>query len=187
MRKVILVAVVIAISLLVVPSVSSASTVKTIRNHITQLHSQVWNYQDDRAPRTWKYPGDRTRASKKYLRSTSVPYLLYVEKRWKKLALKEWKIRKINLNPYTAIHTAFGSEYANAVRISYCETGQRIGWLTAGVGKHDYWGTFQMGSGERSRYGYSQTALGQAVAAYRMWRVRGWRPAWECAYITGVR
>lgn len=179
MRRVILVAVVIAISLLVVPSASSASHVKTIRNHITQLHAQVWKWQDDRAPRSWLYPGDRTWASKKYLKSTSVPYLRYVEKRWKKLATAEWKIRKKYASPFAAIHYAFGRYGGDAWKVALCEGGSPVPSVYAQNGQ--YLGMFQMGTGERSRYGHSYTPLGQAVAAYRYFAATGydWSP-WEC-------
>lgn len=62
-----------------------------------------------------------------------------------------------------------------AVRVARCESGLRT---TATNGQ--YRGIFQMGSGERARWGHGYTVLAQARAAHRYYRYAGgWGP-WAC-------
>jgi hypothetical protein len=150
-----------------------------IKNDILQTRNKVWAWQDARSPVSWEYPSIRTRGSKKYLKSDSIPYLRYVKKHWKSLAAEEWKIAKKYKDPYTAIHYVFGRYGDDAWEVAKCEGGSPVPFVYAQNGQ--YLGEFQMGSGERSRYGHSHTALGQAVAAYRYFVASGrdWSP-WEC-------
>jgi len=55
-----------------------------------------------------------------------------------------------------------------AIKVSDCETGGTFS-IWAGVGKHDYWGLFQMGSSERETWGYGNDPWEQARSAYRMY------------------
>lgn len=71
-----------------------------------------------------------------------------------------------------------------AYRVARCETGGTFS-VWAGVGKHPYWGLFQMGSHERQLWGYGTDPWRQAAGAKRYYdysrRVShdGWRP-WDC-------
>jgi hypothetical protein len=175
-----------------------------LRASITNVRNTVWKWQDDRLPpmhvsfnttpsethwRVRRVPGAtyfRTPGTKSYLSIKSPAWLRWDLRYWQHLRHREYLTRVKNLNPYTALKTAFGSHYSESLGVSRCETGGRIGWVTAGVGKHSYWGTMQMGPGERSRYGFSWTALGQAVSARRYFNVEGWRP-WQCLPSGGLR
>src|SRR5450759_4541067 len=83
------------------PTTATRSEQQRIKNDILQTRNKVWKWQDARSPVSWKYPSIRTRGSKKYLKSDSIPYLRYVKKRWKSLAAEEWKIAKKYKDPYT--------------------------------------------------------------------------------------
>ena len=65
-----------------------------------------------------------------------------------------------------------------AVRVSYCETGGTFN-IWAGVGRHDYWGLFQMGHRERALYGYGNNPWQQAAGAKRYYDLARWGP-WTC-------
>lgn len=73
---------------------------------------------------------------------------------------------------------------AQAFTIVSCETGYTYS-LTAGIGKHSYWGLFQMGKSERKKYGFAISPWAQATAAKKYYDDRGWRP-WDCAYRMGI-
>lgn len=73
-----------------------------------------------------------------------------------------------------AIHHVFGASGHDAVRVARCESGLRP-WARNG----QYLGMFQMGSSERRRFGHGTNAWQQARAAYRYYRLAGWRP-WQC-------
>lgn len=68
----------------------------------------------------------------------------------------------------------FGHHWKEAAIVSWGE-GSWHWWASNGC----YQGTFQMGCGERRRYGHSNTLAGQARAAAKYWRTHGWGP-WEC-------
>jgi hypothetical protein len=82
------------------------------------------------------------------------------------------------LTPIIAIRLVFGSYADQAVRVADCETG---GSFSTTATNGQYLGLFQMGNYARGRYGHSETALGQAQAAYRYFVASGrdWSP-WEC-------
>lgn len=68
--------------------------------------------------------------------------------------------------------------------VAGCETGQT--WdIRAGVGKHNYWGLFQMGYTERHTYGFAFSPWSQATAARKYFNISGWKP-WDCAYRMGI-
>lgn len=75
------------------------------------------------------------------------------------------------------------AERVKAFDIVACETGNRYN-TTARNGQ--YLGLFQMGSGERARFGHGSTARAQAHAARRYYDYKlsigawGWSP-WSCA------
>lgn len=78
-----------------------------------------------------------------------------------------------------AIYAVFGPYAAQAMRVSYCETGGTYSVYASNHGT--YLGIFQMGPYARAKYGHGYTALAQARAAYRYFRDSGYRwTAWEC-------
>lgn len=81
-------------------------------------------------------------------------------------------------DPVMAIRLVFGSYADQALRVSFCETG---GTFSTRAQLGQYRGLFQMGEYARARYGHSDTALGQAIAAYGYFvdSGRDWSP-WEC-------
>jgi hypothetical protein len=74
----------------------------------------------------------------------------------------------------------FGRYCHQALRVASCETG---GTFSVWARNGQYLGIFQMGSYARSRYGHSNTVLGQARAAYRYFvdSGRDWSP-WSCGW-----
>jgi len=62
-----------------------------------------------------------------------------------------------------------------AERVAWCESR-----FDVRARNGQYLGMMQMGRRERARFGHGGSALVQAQAALRYWRVAGWRP-WECA------
>jgi hypothetical protein len=79
-------------------------------------------------------------------------------------------------NPSVAIRVVFGEYAGQALAVASCESGHRT-WAQNG----QYLGMFQMGDYARSTFGHSDTALGQAQAAYRYFAASGydWSP-WQC-------
>lgn len=75
-----------------------------------------------------------------------------------------------------AINFVFGGHAAAALRVARCESG-----LSVNAFNGQYKGLFQMGRGERARYGHGPTPWEQAIAAYRYYRASGsdWSP-WSC-------
>jgi hypothetical protein len=69
----------------------------------------------------------------------------------------------------------FGPACSKALSVARCESGFSV-YATNG----QYHGIFQMGSGERARFGDGLDAWSQARAAYRYYRLAGWGP-WQCA------
>lgn len=80
------------------------------------------------------------------------------------------------MGPVDAIKYVFGGYADQALAVARCESGLYI-WASNG----QYQGLFQMGSGERARYGHANHAYGQAKAAYAYFKASGrtWGP-WEC-------
>jgi hypothetical protein len=75
---------------------------------------------------------------------------------------------------------------AQALRVAYCETGGTFSpW--AGIGKHRYWGLFQVSDHWRSTVrGWAMDPWSQAEHAHRVYVLtRGWGH-WECAYLIGL-
>lgn len=61
-----------------------------------------------------------------------------------------------------------------ALRVAWCESR-----LRPAARNGQYLGLFQMGAYARRRFGHGPDAYTQARAAYRYFRVAGWRP-WTC-------
>lgn len=80
-----------------------------------------------------------------------------------------------------AIRIVFGPSARDALRVAWCESRFRP-WARNG----QYQGVFQMGSSERARFGHGRSALQQARAAHRYFRLAGWRP-WQCMPNGGLR
>lgn len=76
------------------------------------------------------------------------------------------------------IRSVFGVHGAAAVRVARCESGPL---LDPRARNGRYLGTFQMGDAERRRFGHGPGVRHQALAAWRYFRLAGWRP-WSCAY-----
>lgn len=89
------------------------------------------------------------------------------------LALAEWAH---GMTARQAIRQVFGRHSDDAIRVARCESGLHV-WARNG----QYLGLFQMGSYARSTYGHSNSALGQARAAFRYFidSGRDWSP-WTC-------
>lgn len=101
---------------------------------------------------------------------------------WSGSALAHWKPGRHN-----AVHatkTYFRAHWREAVDVAYCEAGT-FHWLRTGrpwtAGNGQYRGMFQMGSGERRRWGHGPGSWAQARAASRYFRASGsdWSP-WGC-------
>lgn len=104
------------------------------------------------------------------------PYRAWVLRRWRtRLGLCRALERKL-ADPVQAILAVFGPRGWEAVSVARCETG---GTFNVYARNGQYLGLFQMGAYARSRYGHGWTALAQARAAYRYFRVAGWAP-WAC-------
>lgn len=75
------------------------------------------------------------------------------------------------------IRSVFGVHGADAVRVARCESGPL---LDPKARNGQYRGTFQMGYAERRRFGHGPGVRQQSLAAWRYFRLAGWRP-WSCA------
>ena len=110
-----------------------------------------------------------------------------LNKRWHCTA-RRWIDRELNetlnlLRPASSpnvqetICGVFGAYCSQAIRVAHCETG---GTFDTHAANGQYLGLFQMGSTERATYGHGPSALEQAQAAYRYFKVSGrdWSP-WD--------
>ncbi len=75
------------------------------------------------------------------------------------------------------IRSVFGVHGADAVRVARCESGPL---LNPRARNGQFLGTFQMGYAERRRFGHGPGVRQQSLAAWRYFRLAGWRP-WACA------
>lgn len=119
-------------------------------------------------------------------RSTAMRELRFhtAQMKWTQREMKETlasirtrEVRRLaSASPVAAIQMVFGSYASQALAVARCESGLSV-WATNG----QYLGLFQMGSYARAAYGHSNTALGQARAAYNYFVASGrnWSP-WEC-------
>jgi hypothetical protein len=74
------------------------------------------------------------------------------------------------------ICAVFGDACAKALSVARCESR-----FSTSATNGQYFGVFQMGAGERARFGGSSLdAWDQVRAAYAYYRVAGWSP-WQCA------
>jgi hypothetical protein len=76
------------------------------------------------------------------------------------------------------IRSVFGAHGAAAIRVAKCESGPS---LNPKARNGQYLGAFQMGDAERRRFGHGPGVRHQSLAAWRYFRLAGWRP-WSCAY-----
>jgi len=131
---------------------------------------------------TWKWQNEigvpRTRTSYADRRTKCSPYLKWQAKLWAHRADEVFRTYVSLSDPREAICHVFGAYCDQALAVSRCESGQ-----SHSVRAHNgqYLGIFQMGSSERRTYGHSNTALGQAKAAYAYFVASGrdWSP-WSC-------
>ena len=90
---------------------------------------------------------------------------------------------------YCKAHAAGLVERKCIVRVVFAPVGQSrkavaVAWCESRVNPRavngQYRGVFQMGAGERARYGHGRTVEAQSRAALRYYRLAGWRP-WGCS------
>jgi hypothetical protein len=86
------------------------------------------------------------------------------------------------LEAQKAICKVFGPRCREAMTVVACETGNTFNTRAR---NGQYLGLFQMGVGERRRFGHGATPLEQAKAAYRYYRLSGWGP-WQCKPYGGL-
>ncbi|HXF97414.1 MAG TPA: hypothetical protein VNJ46_02250 [Gaiellaceae bacterium] len=84
--------------------------------------------------------------------------------------------RRLARSPRAAICSVFGRYCRQALAVAWCESR-----LSTTARNGQYVGLFQMGAYERRLFGHGETALAQAVAAYRYFvrSGRDWSP-WGC-------
>lgn len=174
--------------LIVASSVSLAATgtgqteARTLVTHREQACNNTKPYINTKRHRTWYWqdntfvPRTQTAFAEKHTHGCN--YLKWIGKRWAGRADENFR-RYVELqDPQEAICHVFGVYCSEALRVASCESGG-----TFSVWSHNgqYLGMFQMGSSERARYGHSDTALGQARAAYAYFVASGrdWSP-WSC-------
>lgn len=141
------------------------------REYIVQKRNATWKWEDLlNVPRTKTSYGERTEIHCAHLRWSG--------KLWAKRADTRYRTYTSLQDPQKAICFVFGSYCSQALAVAGCESGH-----TYSVWAHNgqYLGMFQMGSLERRKYGHSNTALGQAKAAYAYFvdSGRDWSP-WSC-------
>lgn len=85
-------------------------------------------------------------------------------------------LESIRPTPPAVIDMVFGQFGSAARAVAWCESR-----YYTGASNGQYRGLFQMGSGERARYGHGSSAYEQALAAKRYFDASGqdWSP-WEC-------
>lgn len=153
------------------PSTTSKCVINA-RQSVSFYRAATWRRQDDRLAR-------HTQSKFNERQTHSCAYARSLAKLWRSRALTERRIAERYKQPLAAIRHVFGPYASQAWAVAKCEGGSPVPSVNAKNGQ--YLGFFQMGDGERSRYGHSGTALGQATAAYRYFVATGrtWRP-WEC-------
>lgn len=140
----------------------------------------TWRWQTKRG-----HPKTQTSHSERWAKSC--PYLRWVARLWVKRSVsakKEYNrylrhLQDVRANdPIAAIQHVFGKYASEAIAVARCESG---GTFSVYASNGQYQGMFQMGSGERARYGHGYTAIEQARAAYRYFAASGydWSP-WQC-------
>jgi len=95
---------------------------------------------------------------------------------------KKHRARHCDRSAQCVIRKVFGEWGEEAVRVARCESG-----FSPRATNGQYVGAFQMGAGERARWGHGRTVLAQARAAYRYFRYamktygyhNRWQP-WAC-------
>jgi hypothetical protein len=129
--------------------------------------------------------GDDVRAMYRRAHASAVRFRRQRDDLQRRLAQRVRQVHRLErrlashvLTPVTAIRLVFGPYAGEAIRVADCETG---GSFSTRASNGQYLGLFQMSSYARDRYGHSETALGQAQAAYRYFVASGqdWSP-WEC-------
>lgn len=138
----------------------------------------------DRRAATWRWQDlaetPRTKTAHRARHSRSCGYLRWVARLWAGRADHAYRFwRRLERDaPFAICHVFRGRYCREALSVTWCESKHDV---TAGVGKHQYLGLFQMGSSERARYGHGWTAIEQVRAAYRYFVASGrdWSP-WQC-------
>ena len=130
----------------------------------------TWHWQDEL---------ELVRTKTRFVERTAIgcAYLEYVRHTWAERADRHWRLyAKLTRDVTAAVCFVFKRYCSQALAVVRCESG---GSTRAHNGQ--YLGLFQMGSGERARYGHGDTPLEQARAAYRYFVASGrdWSP-WQC-------
>jgi hypothetical protein len=150
---------------------------KVWRHHVVNNRRVTWKWQE-------KAGLDKS-VTRRLERHGSIPYLRHLVRMWWKRAYHAMRVYHRNKVAHVtyyssgvngAICAAFGSYCSQALAVARCESG-----LSTAATNGQYLGLFQMGESERSHYGHSGGAWGQAQAAYRYFRDSGysWGP-WSC-------
>lgn len=115
---------------------------------------------DGRGPEAWAWRFHRERRKTRTLRHR----------------MKRTLSAVVPVGPVEAITLVFGPYAGQAISVAQCES-----HLSPDATNGQYVGLFQMGAGERSRYGDGRTPLEQARAAYVYFVLSGrdWSP-WTC-------
>lgn len=141
------------------------------KTYIVVKRLRTWNRQDEiLVPRT------RTSYAERRVRGCG--YLRWSAHLWANRADEAFRTYVGLQDPRNAICHVFGTYCTEALTVASCESGHSYSvWAHNG----QYLGMFQMGSGERARYGHGDTPLAQAIAAYRYFVASGrdWSP-WSC-------
>jgi hypothetical protein len=153
-------------------SKASGGSLTKARQAVTFYRDATWWRQDNRIAR-------HTQSKFNERRTRSLPYIRSLAKLWHSRALAERRIAKKYEQPFAAIRYVFGRYAGEAWEVAKCEGGHPIPSVNAANGQ--FLGMFQMGRGERAKYGHSHTALGQSVAAFRYFVAGGrdWHQ-WQC-------
>jgi hypothetical protein len=151
---------------------SGRACVPRLRRAIADRRAATWHWQAELGLAL-----DRT--ARRARSATNCAYLGWMKRTWALRAHAVWRVwGRLQWDVRAAICFVFRGYCAQALAVSWCESKHDI---TAGVGKHQYLGIFQMGDSERQLYGHDWTALGQARAAWRYFDASGrdWSP-WSC-------
>ena len=162
---------VLALLFAVPANAQSAQECEASEKAIVHYRTSTWSYQVelaiDRSPTNFAE------------KSKSCPYKRWAAIRWRDRAQSLFtRIRTFETDHGAAICFVFGSYCEQAKAVARCESGQA---MSKHARNGQYLGMFQMGEDERERYGHSDTALGQARAAYAYFidSGRDWSP-WSC-------
>lgn len=144
----------------------------SLKKYINKKRNATWH---------WQAQFDQKRYPTRYREKTvkGCGYLKWSKNLWQGRADDRFHFWvKLRDNAEFAIVYVFKAYSGQALVVSWCESKHDT---TAGVGKHQYLGLFQMGESERDIYGHGWTAYEQARDAHEYFVASGkdWSP-WSC-------